>query len=188
MFKKLFSSYFQKKYKLPVAEGVWLIRDFLSESQCKEIIYSLEKTNFKIARQYSQGRHNKEAFSEEIEIIKALENRFKTCILKSKGLKIKIEETSLPLEFYKYEAGDYIKRHTDAPREINGRSSKLTLIVYLSENCKGGETFFEKFNLSINPTIGSALFFEHILTHEAKLVTDGTKYILRTNCYIEYFS
>jgi prolyl 4-hydroxylase len=187
MLKRVFSFFFPSKFTLPLDEGVWLIDNFLTKSQCEEIIYSIEKTQFKIARQYAEGRHNKEAFSEETEIINLLKAKFKTCFLKSKNSIFQISQFSLPLEFYKYEVGDYIKRHTDAPRVINGRASKLTLIIYLSENCKGGDTFFEKFNLTISPTIGSALLFDQKHTHESKTVTTGTKYILRTNCFCEYY-
>jgi hypothetical protein len=71
----------------------------------------------------------------------------------------------------------------DAPRELNGKYSKLTLVLYLSDNCKGGETFFDKYGLKINPTSGVALLFNQELNHEALIVTQGVKYVLRTNCF-----
>lgn len=185
MFKHIINL-FIKKNTNQINDGIWLINNFLNISQCQKIINAIEKNEFKIARQYSEGRHNKESFSEEKEIIKLLEDRFKNYNLYKNNKLFKISKFSLPLEFYKYEVGDFIKRHSDAPREIDGKFSKLTLVLYLSGKCKGGETFFEKFNLSISPTIGSALIFEQKLNHEAKTVINGTKYVLRTNCFYDY--
>jgi hypothetical protein len=183
---KIFINFFKKQETNQIKDGIWLIKNFLNKEQCQKIISGIEKSEFKIARQYSEGRHNKESFSEENEIIKLLENKFKQHNLHKNNQSFKIIKFSLPLEFYKYEVGDFIKRHSDAPREIDGKFSKLTLVLYLSDNCKGGETFFEKFNLNIRPTIGSALLFEQNLDHEAKIVIRGTKYVLRTNCFYNY--
>ena len=58
----------KKKIENP-EEGIWIIEDFISRSQCNEIIDKIEKTNFKIARQYKEGRHNKETFLEEAAIV-----------------------------------------------------------------------------------------------------------------------
>ncbi|HEY5408206.1 MAG TPA: 2OG-Fe(II) oxygenase [Ginsengibacter sp.] len=174
-----------KKKIINLEDGIWIIEDFISQSQCHEIIDKIEKTNFKVARQYKEGRHNKETFLGEPSIVELLRDRFKEINLSRDSVKFNILDFSLPLEFYKYEAGDFIKRHSDAPRELNGRFSKLTLVLYLSDNCKGGETYFEKYHVKINPKVGAALLFEQHLDHEALIVTEGTKYVLRTNCFID---
>ena len=114
-----------------------------------------------------------------------IKDRLKAISINGSSLKATITDLSLPLEFYKYEAGDFIKRHSDAPRELNGKYSKLTLVLYLSDNCKGGETFFDKYGLKINPTCGVALLFNQELNHEALIVTEGIKYVLRTNCFLD---
>ena len=182
----IFSIFRKDKSKIiRVEDGIWIIEDFISRSQCNEIIDKIEKTNFKAARQYNEGRHNKETFLDEPYIVGLLRDKFKEINFSSNSLKFNVVDFSLPLEFYKYENGDFIKRHSDAHRESNGRYSKLTLVLYLSDNCKGGETYFDKYNVKINPKSGAALVFEQQLNHEALIVTEGTKYVLRTNCYID---
>lgn len=181
----IFSILKNKKKIINPEEGIWIVEDFISPFQCDEIIDKIEKTNFKVARQYKEGRHNKESFLEEAAIVELLRNKFKEIGASRNSPGFTVTDFSLPLEFYKYETGDFIKRHSDAPRESKGRHSKLTLVLYLSDNCKGGETFFEKYNVKINPKIGAALLFEQQLNHEALIVTEGIKYVLRTNCFLD---
>ena len=186
MMNSIFSIFKKGKKKIiNLEEGIWIIEDFISRSQCNEIIDKIEKTNFKVARQYKEGRHNKETFLEEASIVELLRNKFKEISASSKPPQFTVTDFSLPLEFYKYETGDFIKRHSDAHRESKGQYSKLTLVLYLSDNCKGGETYFDKYNVKINPKSGAALLFEQELNHEALIVTEGTKYVLRTNCYLD---
>ena len=182
----IFSIFKKNKNKIiHLEDGIWIIENFITRFQCNEIINKIEKTNFRVARQYKEGRHNKEAFLDESYIVGLLRGKFKEVNFSRDSIKFNVVDFSLPLEFYKYETGDFIKRHSDAHRESNGRYSKLTLVLYLSDNCKGGETYFEKYNIKINPKSGAALLFEQELNHEALIVTEGTKYVLRTNCYVD---
>jgi len=185
MLTKIFSI-FKKQNKIQQLEdGIWIFENFISREQCVDIVDQIEKSNFKIARQYKEGRHNKETFLHEPGVAVLIKDRLKEISSSDKNFKAAITDVSLPLEFYKYETGDFIKRHSDAPRELNGKYSKLTLVLYLSDNCKGGETFFDKYGLKINPTSGVALLFNQELNHEALIVTEGVKYVLRTNCFLE---
>lgn len=181
----IFSIFKSRKQIKPIEKGIWVLENFISRRQCEEIIDKIEKANFKMARQYKEGRHNKETFLEEPAIVNLLKDEFKKISTSGSPLQFSVTDFSLPLEFYKYEAGDFIKRHSDAPRESNGKFSKLTLVLYLSDHCKGGETYFDKYNIKINPKAGNALLFEQQLNHEALIVASGTKYVLRTNCYLD---
>jgi Rps23 Pro-64 3,4-dihydroxylase Tpa1-like proline 4-hydroxylase len=181
----LFSILRGKKKIIHPEAGIWVVEDFMSQVQCNDLIDKIEKTNFKVARQYKEGRHNKETFLEEAGIVLLLRTKFKEINTSRTSMQFTITDFSLPLEFYKYETGDFIKRHSDAHRELNGRYSKLTLVLYLSDNCEGGETYFDKYNMKINPKCGTALLFEQQLNHEALIVTKGTKYVLRTNCFLD---
>jgi len=181
----LFSILKSKKKIIHPEKGIWVIEDFISRAQCNDLIDKIESTNFKVARQYKEGRHNKETFLEEAGIVLLLRNKFKEINTSRTSMQFMITDFSLPLEFYKYEKGDFIKRHSDAHREMNGRYSKLTLVLYLSDDCEGGETYFDKYNMKINPKCGTALIFEQQLNHEALMVTEGTKYVLRTNCFVD---
>lgn len=184
MFPRLWTRKKNRDAVIRVEPGIWIAEKFLSPGQCREIVDRIEKSDFRIARQYGEGRHNKETFLEEEFIVQLLRRRFRE-IGTLPGSVHAVRDFSLPLEFYKYETGDFIKRHSDAPREANGRFSKLTLVLYLSDDCKGGETFFDAFDLKVNPRCGAALLFEQHLNHEALRVQGGTKYVLRTNCFTE---
>ncbi len=184
MFTKLLSKIKGKKPIIRVEPGIWIVENFISQQQCNAIVDKIEKSNFKIARQYKEGRHNKETFLEESFIVQLMRERFEEFGLFPDSHFV-VKDFSLPLEFYKYEAGDFIKRHSDAPRESNGRFSKITLVLYLSDNCEGGETYFDTYNLKVNPKSGTALLFQQHLNHEALMVRSGMKYVLRTNCFVD---
>lgn len=83
------------------------------------------------------------------------------------------------LRFYKYAVGQRFKMHKDGPWREDGRTSKLTLLVYLNDNFSGGATDFREFQ--VTPTTGTALLFIHDTWHEGMPVTAGVKYVLRSD-------
>jgi Rps23 Pro-64 3,4-dihydroxylase Tpa1-like proline 4-hydroxylase len=175
-----------KKKISPVAQGIWVVNDLLEKSYCETTIQKIESSGFKVARQYNQGRHNKETFIQEKNIAQDLLAKFEKIILAGPSGKVQVTDFSFPLEFYKYESGDYIKTHSDAPREIfPGKWSTLTLVLYLTDGYSGGETFFPKSGLKVTPKIGCGLLFDQKLDHEALTVENGIKYVLRTNCLVK---
>ena len=63
--------------------------------------------------------------------------------------------------------------------------SQTTLMIYLNDTCAGGETSFfhedgDEF-LRVRPQTGMALCFPHHIKHEGCIVTEGQKYVLRTD-------
>lgn len=98
------------------------------------------------------------------------------------------------LRFYRYTPGQQFKRHKDgAVRNASGHVSKLTYLIYLNNDCQGGETIFreyreengsrEKIEFTVTPTVGTALLFRHERWHEGAPVTAGSKYVLRTDVF-----
>lgn len=83
------------------------------------------------------------------------------------------------LRFYKYSPGQRFKMHKDGPWVENGLSSKLTFLVYLNDGFTGGSTDFREFK--VTPATGKALLFVHDTWHEGAGVTDGVKYVLRSD-------
>lgn len=83
--------------------------------------------------------------------------------------------------FYRYLPGMQFKAHKDGSfiRSINEWSS-YTLLIYLNEVQKGGETLFEGGH-AIAPKTGRAVIFAHHLWHEGAEVLEGAKYVLRTD-------
>ncbi|MGK7926115.1 MAG: 2OG-Fe(II) oxygenase [Spirulina sp.] len=83
--------------------------------------------------------------------------------------------------FYRYTGGQRFKMHQDGRQNIAGNETLFTLLVFLSEGFKGGETLFRQDRISVTPKIGNALIFEHRLWHKGCVVESGIKYVLRTD-------
>ena len=68
----------------------------------------------------------------------------------------------------------------------NGGPRRITIIIYLNENFKGGETVFPKINISVKPQTGKAAVFwstddnDAVITeayHGGNPVSEGEKWI-----------
>ena len=86
------------------------------------------------------------------------------------------------LRCYRYERGQRFAPHYDgaferSPNEV----SRLTFMIYLNDDFAGGTTDFPELERRIAPRTGMALFFQHRLLHEGCAVTDGVKYVLRSD-------
>jgi prolyl 4-hydroxylase len=87
---------------------------------------------------------------------------------------------------YRYRPGMRFAPHFDGayfrPETAAGREgSELTALFYLNEGFGGGETRFLDYEVTIHPKRGSLLLFQHVMLHEGCAVTDGTKYVLRSD-------
>lgn len=86
------------------------------------------------------------------------------------------------LRCYRYEPGQFFAPHFDgAFHRSPDERSLLTLLVYLNHCEAGGETRFLDLELSVAPTPGTALLFNHHLLHEGAEVKAGLKYALRSD-------
>ena len=93
------------------------------------------------------------------------------------------------IRFYRYDPGQQFDWHTDGFfRRDELEQSRLTFMVYLNDGFAGGETSFSgdgctpRFaDFSVTPSTGLALFFTHMLPHKGQPVTEGRKYVLRTD-------
>ncbi len=81
---------------------------------------------------------------------------------------------------YKYQPGQQFKKHRDQSFIRNDiEASYYTFMIYLNDNYEGRETSFNHF--MVQPKKGMALVFQHDLEHEGASVTEGIKYVLRTD-------
>lgn len=88
----------------------------------------------------------------------------------------------VPLRVYRYRPGQHFGLHHDqAYKGPDGARSLLTLMVYLDEDCDGGETDFPEQGRRVAPRTGTALWFQHALLHAGLPVTRGVKHTLRTD-------
>jgi prolyl 4-hydroxylase len=86
------------------------------------------------------------------------------------------------LRCYRYTPGQRFAPHHDgAFYRSDVERSLLTLIVYLNEGFSGGETALLDVGEVIRPKTGMALLFQHHLLHEGVRVTDGVKYVARSD-------
>lgn len=83
--------------------------------------------------------------------------------------------------FYRYTPGQRFKVHRDGSYIRNEKeASFFTLLIYLNEGYQGGETRFDN-SIIVEGNQGMALIFLHTIRHEGCVVTEGTKYVLRTD-------
>lgn len=98
------------------------------------------------------------------------------------------------LRFYRYVPGQQFRRHKDgAVTNPQGQTSKLSYLIYLNDDCAGGDTAFvdysmiegrqEKKIVTVSPATGNALLFRHERWHEGTPVEAGVKYVLRTDVF-----
>ena len=88
--------------------------------------------------------------------------------------------------FYRYDVAEQFALHLDgAFYRSSVEVSNLTFMVYLNEGFEGGATNFYHWHgekrLSVRPETGKALVFVHRQLHEGTPVTQGRKYVLRTD-------
>ena len=110
------------------------------------------------------------------------------------------------LRVLRYDADDddVFDPHFDATTRADGRTSLLTVLIYLNDgggrDFDGGETRFVDHSVSrsggggigprgrateIAPEAGKAVLFEHDLFHSSAPLIFGTKYVLRTDVLFE---
>ncbi|MES1181870.1 MAG: 2OG-Fe(II) oxygenase [Flavobacterium sp.] len=170
-------------------EHIFVIEDFLSADECKELIDISEGIGFEEAK--VQVGNNQQA------TIKGIRNN-ERILYKSDEFAEKFWQRSkawLPLQvgkytvsglnemfrFYKYSPGERFKMHIDGSFEKSDTEcSFYTFLIYLNDGFEGGETEFKDI-CTVNPRQGSLLIFYHPLWHEGKLLKEGKKYVLRSD-------
>ncbi len=96
--------------------------------------------------------------------------------------------------FYRYFKDQYFKPHKDGHVIDDNKESLLTILFYLNDcsNDSGGQTILmpNGFShshswISISPTKGSVLIFDHDCWHESKPLNFGEKFVLRTDAFFQ---
>ncbi|KAF9202391.1 hypothetical protein BGZ49_007441 [Haplosporangium sp. Z 27] len=98
------------------------------------------------------------------------------------------------LRFLKYGPGDKFQPHMDGEyrrTDGSGHVTKITVQFYLNQDCQGGETSFLEERMiwadgdgkvvAVPPKTGQVLVFQHDLVHEGSEVTEGVKYVIRSD-------
>jgi prolyl 4-hydroxylase len=170
-----------------ITPSIFTISNALTVDECGEMIRLASEKGFDAAtintwsgpRLDRDTRSNDRVIVDDFDLTQRIWTRIEEFIPRvkmgrqSRGLNERIR-------FYRYMPGQRFSWHADAPfsRE-NGELSLLTFMIYLNEEYKGGATKFE--SLQIEGKRGMALVFEHGLIHEGAEVTEGVKYVLRSD-------
>lgn len=169
------------------SDEVCSIYNLASAEECGSWIERAEHAGFEIAPINSSSgfeiqqsvRNNHRVIFDDIELASLLWRRVKTHIPAeidgwyASGLNERFR-------IYRYDPTHIFKRHSDGSFKRNdSEESRLTFMVYLNEGFIGGATAFNSF--SVWPEQGMAVWFSHGLSHEGAVVTEGRKYVLRTD-------
>ena len=156
-----------------IADGVYIINNFLSDKECQKYIDFCENKGFEKAH-IASHRNNDRLIITRTDIAETLWGRLSKCLnLKAVGL-------NECFRFYKYSRGQEFKWHADGSfKRSNGEESRFTILFYLNHSFKGGETKFK--NFSVLPETGKALIFKHSFLHQGAPVRKGVKYVLRSD-------
>ncbi|WP_233218086.1 prolyl hydroxylase family protein [Roseateles chitinivorans] len=167
-------------------DRVFSIPCFLSADECSQLIELAETSGFESANvRTAEGqvampkiRNNERAMFEDRSWVATLWERLSRAALPTVDGQVAV---GLPkdLRFYKYLSGQRFKMHKDGPWKEGSLASRLTFLVYLNDGFVGGETAFREFN--VVPATGTALLFIHETWHEGASVTEGIKYVLRSD-------
>ncbi len=179
-----------------VGNDVFTIEHFLFDEECRELISSSESIGFEAATVNAVGgqqympdwRNNTRVIVDDLQRAAWLWDRAAPVVPESIG-EWRAVGVNERLRFYRYDPGQQFNWHTDGYflRE-NGEKSFLTFMIYLNGGFGGGETSFtdemadQTFEaFAVTPEPGLALFFTHHLCHKGEPVSEGRKYVLRTD-------
>ncbi|BBM82633.1 prolyl hydroxylase family protein [Candidatus Uabimicrobium amorphum] len=181
--------------KTEFTEDIFTVTDVLSPEECQKYIDYTENIGFADAPITTAAgpimspgiRNNTRVMFDNEKMADKLWQRVQTFLpQKCKGRDaLGLNER---FRFYRYEPGQRFAPHGDGyyQRE-NGERSFFTFMVYLNDDCEGGETKFffplliGQEDVVIKPKAGMALFFKHAIIHEGTTVVSGKKYVLRSD-------
>jgi predicted 2-oxoglutarate/Fe(II)-dependent dioxygenase YbiX len=173
-----------------------LVREnFFMPSECDALIDSSEAMGYSEAliRARGQGevmnkdvRDNDRVIWDDVNMAESLFERVKELLpqdidgWKPSGLNERFR-------FYRYKDGQKFRPHVDgAFKRSETELSLITLLIYLNEEFEGGTTYLIGINENITPKKGMLLLFDHKILHSGMAVTEGVKYVIRTDVMYKY--
>lgn len=170
-----------------VAEGIFTIANVLDPAECEALIHDTEEMGYEAApittpwgfQMRPEIRNNTRVMIDDPARAESLWERLRAWI-PPKELGWRAVGLNERFRFYRYHPGQRFYWHIDGPYRRNiSEQSRLTLMIYLNEGFEGGTTGFREHE--VVPVRGSALIFDHALRHCGAEVTDGVKYVMRTD-------
>lgn len=170
-----------------LTDSIFLIEDFLTRQECLDHIVLSEKLGYELAavntaagaRVKPHIRNNSRAFYTSQELAAQLWEKARSFVPAQLGHSHACGLNEL-FRFYRYQRGHQFRGHFDGSYQRSAtEASYFTFMVYLNDNFQGGDTTFR--DRRIRPRQGMALIFLHSLYHEGSEVTQGVKYVLRSD-------
>jgi len=169
---------------------VYIIDNFLTSEECNSLIKSIKNLSKSTLTRYNGDKDFRTSqtgyFSNSL-----IEEKIDSRICSLLGLNKELAETT---QVQKYDIGQQFKEHNDAFYEglddsfLKDKGQRSwTVMVYLNDVKKGGETVFTKLNESISPKTGKAVVWSSIdkdgnidedTKHKGSPVIMGSKYII----------
>lgn len=161
LFIIIFYFIYYKKYNIKIIKknNYWLyvIDNFLSDYECNNIINKANNTKFDTSSIYEDG--NKLALDNR----KSLSTWIDEDIVSSRisDLLKMPKENQESLQIVKYNKGGYFLPHYDCSDDSESivHDRIITVLIYLNDNFKGGETIFQNLDIKIKPKKGTAIIF-----------------------------
>ncbi len=174
--------------KISLHAQIFLIDNFLSKVECLEYIDKGELASFERAKVKVDNkelmikgiRNNERLLFKDEYLAKQIWSKIAPFVNKDIEDYFPIGVNEL-FRIYKYSVGERFKMHRDGSFQRNNQEKSFySLLIYLNDDFEGGQTAFKN-GITVEPKTGQALVFHHPIKHEGKILTEGNKYVLRTD-------
>lgn len=179
----------------------FVIRSLFTQAECEELLTPDIKKSFQKANSnYPTYYRNNDRFLIDNEVLadklfQKVKPYLPTTIEVNSSIQTEngtwqLKELNCRLRFCKYASNQYFRRHLDG---VHYRSdtvqSKLTFMIYLNgaTEFKGGRTLFFKTKEASEiwavyvPKQGDLIVFDHNVWHEGEVLSEGEKFVLRSD-------
>lgn len=167
--------------------NVFTVDHFWTKQQCEDFTAKSESIGYEAATVETEKgqvllesvRNNNRVIYRDFQLAAELWKELQPFAPKQIGNSVAVGLNEL-FSFYRYQVGQQFKKHRDQSFIRNEiEASYYTFMIYLNDNYQGGETSFN--DLVVKPEQGVALIFQHGLEHAGNPVSQGVKYVLRTD-------
>ncbi|CAO0803178.1 unnamed protein product [Mucor circinelloides] len=183
-------------------DQIYVIPKFLNAKECDQLVHYFEthlppiaSAGGKPKRGYA-FRNNDRQSIQDPGVANTLWKGMQQVVQESPISQAKIPKgLNSNIRIYRYRKGHSFGAHYDesVQDETTGLWTDWTLLIYLNEDMKGGETVFYKNDnrksdpIVVQPKKGMALLHRHgthCLLHEAMEVIEGSKWVLRSDVLV----
>lgn len=179
------------KVTLNHGHGIQQVKHLFTPTECTAFIEQSEQLGFEPAtittlngaELHQDVRNNDRIIFDNLELALRLWPRLAP-VLPAVWIARSLAGLNERFRFYRYSTNQQFDWHYDGAFErSNGEKSLITVLLYLGGEYAGGETtfFVDDKMIEVRGEQGDVVFFPHRLRHRGSMVTEGTKYMLRTD-------